>query len=361
MPWASRIQSESTRRVVIAAIMFVVLLASTALAYMLTESRTVRFSEHEVGAFRLILPQGWRQEAGDETERPRLTLEGGGQEFIIDVVDIAFPGPVSPSIALAQVRQKLVDGQVHRQQTEPVEADRVNGLLHMVGAVRRNADGQGVYESHLIALLTTDGERHLVVHLRLAGAADLYHIDLVRRIAASAADVRYQRIRGPRFVRDGIGLSIPGGAMVFAARQEEPGKLHAIPRKAGDFFVLRLAPGELPDELGEQWARPDGKTDDTAEVPVRGKLAAMIVERYQQITGRLPSRRSIQRHQAGEYEALALPVGLTRESGMAHELWAASINDTRALMIYLNAPADELALARSAAALFIAGMHSPAP
>lgn len=374
MPFASRIESESTRRWVIAGIMLALLAASTALAVALSGRRglapegpgdgrgvsskpSVELVDEPMGWLRIERPAGWSANrtpaVEDEVLQPlALFAEGGPGGRYLVVQEYTAPRPVTPRVALGVAQSFLppTAGQA-------LWGVRSEGMFGVIGQGMVH-DGGEDYEQ-LVAVLTSDGRRYAVLNLTGLGRPSVRNLDLMRRIALSVTDRRYEPVGSRMGLGGGLVLDVPRGLTARRRADRSDGPVLMTPSEGGRFFLLSVDAGPLTDPTAARSRErmpPSLRAMLGSERDEGDLLPAMLVLRYWRATGEMPPRGSGTGFSLGDRSGYIVPLTMDAQSPTYRELWGVELDGQRALWIELIASPSAKENAQTAAKLLVQAM-----
>lgn len=368
MALGSRIQSEPLRRVILAAIMVVVLIGSTAVAMRLTRVRTHHnypaLRTEDLGVVRIDRPVLWDSaplpERGNAPLEPLGCWEENGRDHRrLAVYQYHTPRPTTPEAILAACSKWLGREDALIQTSAAVRSPTMTG--RMLEGLEYFSDSPE--EKIFLADLTTDGRFHLVIYLEGEGAVTNHDYHFMKALTESASDQRYQMLEDVFDLR-GVQLDLPRGAVALkntADKQSE--SVIIIPGGLSDFYLLELSAERLSSlnlllpAGGVEGPQPpaalkalvsksrDGTADD--------RLVALLAVKYWKVMGKMPPTGAFRRFRA----STGLDVPLTSPTSVSYRaIWAVRLDDEQAAVMEILASPTGAPTAYLAGQLVLRGM-----
>jgi len=358
MPWQSRIQSERTRRIVLAAVMLLVLGGSTGLAAWMTDSRRPQVAPgeptHEFGPFSIALGAQWQELRSDESPQPQWAqfLERGQTGRQLQLIVLANPEPRAPLVAMQQAVKQLSPST--SWVSAEIEQYGNRTLLVYAGQSVGQSGDQRVPQKHALAVVTADGQTYLALLLNGFGRIDKQHVNAMWTIVSSALDTRLTLSDASPITLGSIQMERPSGISVSMETSSRHPVAWISPARPGRFYRLRIAPVDLA-QVRESLARSGA---DNIEQTTNDQLIQFLLAQInRQLHDGKPLRKEQYRLATVEDRPVHMALLNTGSStGMHHEAWAVKVGEAGALLIDLRAERSAAKLAQYAAQVMLAGM-----
>lgn len=378
MPWESRFKSERARRATIGLVMLVLLLVSTALAVVFTESRKPSIplgSPRTLGAFAINLPDKWQPtEASENTDdRRRLGVFSGGETGpYLEVWQIDFDRPRQFTEALEVVSEECCPT-ARWIRSWSLQVDAMDGVFFfgMERAVTR--DRNAVFIEHLLSVLTLDARTHLVLYLSrvsIKGQPTSEDADNLLAILDTVRDIRYETIEQDVISIDQLSLPKPSGLSAFRRIDSTPGHVLLLPaqnqrRNNSAGFRIRLR--ELPwEQLVEASGQADDGTGEVEAAPsdsqvIAGRIASLLAGAYTAYNDQAPPEGAIGRQVIDDRVVHAVGLTETTRDTLGQWLWVIQLEDGRMAMMDIAVEPGRVRTAQAAASAVAMNLRVPAP
>jgi hypothetical protein len=351
MAFGSRIQSEPVRRVVLAGLMALTLICSTAAARWLSSARTHRnhpaLRSENLGVFRMARPALWSSmppppaSADSPLEPLAAWFDDGDDQRRLLVYQFHTAVPATPEAVLNASVQWLERQDAIVRGASPVGSPTMNGRT--IEGLEFYSDSP--FEKFLLADLTTDGHFHVLLYLHGLGEPSFSDFQLLDRMADTLVDLRY-RVMTPPIELGGLRIELPRRTVALrSVEDEDEQSVEILPTGSPEFFRMRLgyhrlSELDLPPPSSSEGATAPGALRQLVSRSREGspddRLLALQAIQYWKATGKMPSPGSFQRFAHGQATGLAVTVSGGR--GPTHRaIWSVRLDQEQAVVLDLMA------------------------
>ncbi|MHC4994800.1 MAG: hypothetical protein ACYTGQ_07050 [Planctomycetota bacterium] len=323
MPLGSRFQSERLRFVALSLLMVTVLSVTVIAAKLYTRYIDVLsrppLELKSVGLYRVGGPIGWEPVTDPVEPVEGLRTLGYFDEPArngrrLGYYQLRTRNPLTPAAALA--------GVLHRMRAEIIKGSKPQlfrtSTLFGIAVQAMGQSEKGAMEKHLIAVLTLDARRYLVIDLSGQGRPNRYDSPLLARLTAAVQTQRYRVVESPLEFNHDIGLVLADHLLAVEPTRADTGHYLIVPATGLAQFAMI---DTVAIDISKPLVGPEGVPDDS---PMPARLKQMLISdqlnpsqrivvgmtlRYWQLTGRLPPATAFQNFADGRGLAMVVPTG----------------------------------------------------
>lgn len=203
-----------------------------------------------LGAFRVGGPMGWEPVTEPVVGVEGLRTLGHFDEPArygrrLSFYQMRSRTPITPATAVAGVLGRLKAKIIVGRKPHLFRTTTLFGIA--VEAIGENEGG--FPKKHLLAVLTLDGRRYLVIDLSGRGRPTRYDAPLLERITGSVQSLRYHVVESPVVFNHDVAMQLPSWLLAFEPARQGTGHYLVIPAKG---VTVKALLGAKDDESQEE-------------------------------------------------------------------------------------------------------------